>query len=551
MALSTRSLESSAWPRRQFRAPEADRGLLVKPAEHSPIELIARNRSLLENSDTLIGAERLADLRRACRRDVLRNACEYTARLRGVRPEMPSIDDDLVVVGHQPGLFHPGVWLKHWSADAIAKRAGGIALNIVIDNDLCDRLSIDVPVGPASSPRTTAVSLDRDFEERPWEDLRLKEPEAFRDAGQRVCEAMKDWGYEPAACAAWQQIEHIDECDSVVDHLTRIRHKMQLAGGAEMLEVPMRNVARLPSFAQFVAHIVQKIASLSAAYNEGLATYRQLNKLRNDAHPMPNLARERDLFEVPLWIWRAGDQQRRPLWAQPDGCGVRLFDRTGDGDTSPIAFVRDHECDWDMWHRMLTDLDHQGYRVRPRALMTTLFLRLCLADLFIHGIGGAKYDEVTDWIVRHFIGIEPPEFLTVSGTFRLPLKRNASTEADLRRLKRKQRDFVHNPDRHGAVGPLVDEKQALIAEQREAANGNGSRRENRKRYLRLREINEQLASQLSSKSDEFDEQVKVVERDIRANRILDSREYSWTLAEHDTLQQWLNESANRVANGPA
>ena len=38
--------------------------------------------------------------------------------------------------------------------------------------------------------------------------------------------------------------------------------------------------------------------------------------------------------------------------------------------------------------------------LRPRALTLTLFARLCVADFFIHGIGGGKYDEVTDRIIR-------------------------------------------------------------------------------------------------------------------------------------------------------
>ena len=45
--------------------------------------------------------------------------------------------------------------------------------------------------------------------------------------------------------------------------------------------------------------------------------------------------------------------------------------------------------------------------LRPRALTLTLFARVCLGDFFIHGIGGGKYDEVTDAIIRDYFGIEP------------------------------------------------------------------------------------------------------------------------------------------------
>ena len=44
----------------------------------------------------------------------------------------------------------------------------------------------------------------------------------------------------------------------------------------------------------------------------------------------------------------------------------------------------------------------------PACLTLTLFTRLGFADGFIHGIGGGKYDEVTDDIVRRFFRLDPP-----------------------------------------------------------------------------------------------------------------------------------------------
>ena len=65
--------------------------------------------------------------------------------------------------------------------------------------------------------------------------------------------------------------------------------------------------------------------------------------------------------------------------------------------------------------------ERQGQKVRSRALTNTLFARLFLADLFVHGIGGGKYDELTDDIIRRFYGCEPPAFLVLSATRLLPL----------------------------------------------------------------------------------------------------------------------------------
>ena len=53
------------------------------------------------------------------------------------------------------------------------------------------------------------------------------------------------------------------------------------------------------------------------------------------------------------------------------------------------------------------------------ALVTTLFARLVLSDLFIHGIGGAKYDQLTDELIRSFFGLAPPDYLVISATLHL------------------------------------------------------------------------------------------------------------------------------------
>ena len=52
--------------------------------------------------------------------------------------------------------------------------------------------------------------------------------------------------------------------------------------------------------------------------------------------------------------------------------------------------------------------------------MLTCFLRLVVADQFIHGIGGGRYDQVTDrFIARHF-GIAPPAFAVTTATLHFP-----------------------------------------------------------------------------------------------------------------------------------
>ena len=94
----------------------------------------------------------------------------------------------------------------------------------------------------------------------------------------------------------------------------------------------------------------------------------------------------------------AGPPARAGRWS----CGSR-------GEDEPLARAPARPRPRGLLRRRAAqDLPARGVRLRTRALTTTMFARYLLGDLFIHGIGGAKYDELGDEIARGFFGIEPP-----------------------------------------------------------------------------------------------------------------------------------------------
>ena len=146
------------------------------------------------------------------------------------------------------------------------------------------------------------------------------------------------------------------------------------------------------------------------------------------------------------------------------------------------------------WRALVSD----GVKVRPRALTTTLFLRLFVTDLFIHGIGGAKYDEVTDRIVRSFYGVEPPAYAAVSATLMLPWPFPPAHQGDVAVLTRRLRDIEYNPQyflTEGAGG--AGEVHDLIDEKHELVDFSPSNHESRRRkWERIRSLNGALAEYL-------------------------------------------------------
>ena len=553
--MPTNSPLAEDWPRRQFSAPKSDRGVLCRPSGEQTPHLLARNAERFSKSDVTLCDVPLADLRSRARAELLSEAHEFTEQLRGHAIAEPDPIAPLIAAGHQPELYHPGVWLKNFAASRLAARQGGVALNLIVDTDLCTELTVSVPDGSPGSPSLRGVWLDLPARQQPWEDLRVKSPAVLPAAGREIADAMAGWGIEPLAGEFWFDGPSVQSGDCLVHHLTQLRHDRQQAWDAPLLELPMRRLCRTESFALFACSILQRIDELQRHYNDGLATYRELNRLRSSAHPMPDLhvaeVDGRTRHEAPFWVWRAGEHVRRPLWIEQLGCSFRLYDVRDDDHAGAecIGVIRKTDCSPSAWHRLLVDLDQQGVRVRPRALMTTLFLRLCLADLFIHGIGGAKYDEVTDHLFRAFLGIEPPDFLAVSGTLRLPLPTHADSPADRRRLQALRRDLLHNADRHGFGSPeLIERKAKLIADQQAAdASDRRDARANYERFRALKSVNLELAAAASDRRSEVVEELAAVNRRLAANRLLASREFSWTLYPEELLRDWLHEASDAIA----
>jgi hypothetical protein len=226
---------------------------------------------------------------------------------------------------------------------------------------------------------------------------------------------------------------------------------------------------------------------------------------------------------------------------------VRLSDGRDIFARLPISAEGDLESATEILHQ----LPKLGLRFRTRALTTTLFARLCLADLFVHGIGGAKYDEMTDRLIARFFGLPAPGFLTMSCTVHLPLGEPfpASSEEE-QSLRHQLRDLRLNPDRHLPRGSdpslekLIAEKQSLIAAKSAARNAGhldrrGLNRANHDRHQRLMEIRERLNRETAKSQALLESELQCVRQQLQANSILEDREFSFALYPEEKLRPFL------------
>lgn len=505
----------------RYKAPTANDSALVAPTWP---ELLTRLRQPREVEPIAIGGVPLADLAVTARQHLLNAAARYTGGYADIAA--PSAGP-IVLSGHQPELFHPGVWFKNFALDTLAEAAGGVGVHLIIDSDLCRSASILSPTGSLKTPRREPIAYDQRTATIPYEQRRLVDAAAFESFPSRVHEALAPFVAEPLVSELWQHANAVG-CDCLAPLLSTPRHKIERSWGSQTLELPFSEVADSEGFRRLAAEMLLRAEQTAAAYNAALADYRLAHGLKNAAQPLPDLHRQDGWIEAPLWVWSDAAPTRRAIYSRPIGTTIRLTDREGWEVTLPD--------DPDSIVQALAELRKRGVKVRSRALVTTLYGRLVLAELFLHGIGGAKYDQVTDRFAERLLGVRPPEHATMTATVRLPIEHDAPTEANRNELLQTLRDLEYHPERYAPDSEAAAEKQRWVDTPKTPKNA-------AERHAAITTANRTMAASLADHRREVEEQLATTAEDLRVASVLDSREHSFCLFPADNLRERLRKLA--------
>ncbi|MBT5017393.1 hypothetical protein OAH05_00570 [bacterium] len=525
---------------RRYQSPANSGEVLAVPSMTDALVDARMNSQELNQPKLRIGSLGFSNLRIQARSEIISKAVEWTNRVTGQAVACAECSHHaalLFVTGHQPQLAHAGVWAKTFAAAGLAKSSQGLGLNIIVDNDTVGTQAIQVPTGTRENPQYQDVSFDSAQPQQPWEELKIQDRELFESFGERVDTAMAQWGINPLLNEMWSNaIEVSRQTDSMVECLAACRILQERSWGNSNLELPLSEICQTESFIEFLSHILLNSQLFHTSYNEIVSRYRRENGIRNDRHPVPDLQVEEDAFELPFWFWKANDVERGQVFVKQNGAEIQIICKNEVILESNEATLKDD----------LRELQKFG-KLRTRALTTTLFSRLFLADLFIHGIGGAKYDEMTDLLINEFYGIAPPKFLVLSATLHLPIEDFSVTEQEVISLKSKLRDYEFNADRY-LTGPEVDplevKKQKLIEQHWQAQTANLPKRErvqlrrtNRQRHFDLKRVNEELAALAKNDVEQLETQLELANAKLRANTILKNREFSAVIYPENEVHQ--------------
>lgn len=518
---------------RRLRAPQHNGETFFDPP------LITARQTLIDNVERRasrehdVGGRSLQEISAAARAFLIEEARAYTTRYRDV-DEAPKVKDaSIVVTGHQPELYHPGVWIKTFALDQVARDQHAHAIHLLIDNDSTGDCSIRVPTGSIAEPRVESVTLDRNVGDRPYEARAIVDRQVFSSFATRVSKLVAPFVEDPIVNQLWPDAANAaNEHDNLGRCIAQARHRLEGRWGLHTLELPFSRVCDHESFRYFVAHILTEVSRFRDVYNMSLAEYRRVNRVRSHTHPVPPLAIDGEWMEAPFWLWPATEPSRRPLFVRPLSDAVEISDRHDITHRLPLRPGQSAAKAVEQ----LEQLTRNGLRLRPRALLTTMYARVFLCDLFIHGIGGAKYDQLTDAIIERFFGFVPPSFLTATATAKLPIDRTPVGRDDLRHVMQKLRELDFNPQRH--VGELA-EGQRLSRAKMELVTRPVAPDRRRERHLEIAQLNSQLQPFVESLRKSLRIEQEHLKQRLRHEKTLGSREYSFVLFPEQSLRPFL------------
>lgn len=483
-----------------WKAPSEDGQHLLWPDAGDILRQSRENQARLSTSGALIQNVPLAELRRRMR-----------AWIGHTDPQVP-----LIASGHQAELYHPGVWVKDVLANALARRLDAQPFHFAIDTDSPKHLHLRWP--GASMPLTDDPRLHT----AAWTGLLDGPTPAHLNLVEKSFkEGRLGWDFEPMAESFLESLRPMAmQQTPLAAQLTDAIHQLNWSLGLRHHALLVAPLWTSTEYLVFVYHILARADQFADQYNAALAAYRSEQGIVAPGRPMPDLHLAPDRVEAPFWFDDLGGGTRRRLelvrtadgWALDDF----VFDPAADGDTAAA--------------RLLAHLRQRNLRLAPRALTLTLFLRLFVADQFIHGIGGGRYDQVTDRLIHSHFGIEPPAFCVTTVTLYFP-GAQGQKRVNLLPLLQEGRRIRH--------GSFWQEKRDL------AARIASLPRRSRQRRDLYYQMHDRLADAVSSRMHDWSARLDNATRQQTRQKTLFDRELFFALQPEERLRQTITHYARQ------
>lgn len=565
-----------------YEVPGKDKEIFLDPPINRIPDLLAANRKKMLDYGFKVAGIPFQVVREKTRKDILYMSQRYTAKIQslfcnnqkegyfsvrnGNQNEMRSgergdkthgkeitmdckaiRDIAIIQTGHEPVLYYPGIWIKNHLIHYLSEKLNGIGVNMIVDNDACNAGFLFMPVLSHEQASVQKVMLVEGKAKMAYEEVVFNDLRKIMQFREEVLALFRKNATNQRVKTANEGMQTMFEwftdaitryynrgCTDMAGLLTAVRCALEKEFCIHNLEVPVSRIGDIEGFSCFLLHIIYDASRFAEIYNNTLHEYRHVHNIRTKANPMPDLVITENLIEIPFWVWTTGGN-RMKCFVVNEKESIKVTD----GSETLITLSKNEAVPQ---HRArLKDLTKKGIKLRPRAITTSMFSRLLFSDIFVHGIGGAKYDVITDAIIREYFGVIPPGFITVSATLFLPLEACDLDITDLQRRQHEIQDIWYNPGRYASneiqrnteFMQKAEEKQALLKAMAGCSAGD------KKQYFnRIRELNAQMHHLMRDEILRREEDVKKMEDKRLYNEVVRFREYPIYLYPMPVLQKY-------------
>lgn len=507
--------------------------VFIHPEPSKWLTFLAENRLILNKNIY----ERLKS-----RHELLGIARDYTQTMMDWT-DVSDVSKDIIATGHQATWHHCGIWAKNLATCKFAEVVDGSRLHIVLDHDICDTALVLPKLKLDGYWKAERFEIESEQEPIPLEFRRPPPKNSIkvffdtitRERQGKLCNDI--W----SECLA-HGVNKIPYFHSIADLITYFQSMLNFKLGLNMIYLPISKLSESEAFIDFAISIILDAFRFARTYNKAIIKQLCSSEInRRDTIPHLRFDRTKKSIQLPFWL-QSTNGKRTSLCVSLErdnrieiGNDTNVFDRLDSSSRIGKA---------DQLRNMLQRL---GYRLRPKAVSLTAFIRLYLVDWFVHGVGGSLYEPVTDYVIENYFGTRQLKYGVATCTQTLPQFDSVTSFSEsISQLRHELQNMKHNPERYidesvlnqEPIASLLHAKKDKIAQTKSRSAPTSLRNA---AWKSLRQINESLSKYTEKAERKIERKILECEKDKVSRKVCNCREYFFGLFSESKLHQ-LSES---------
>lgn len=409
-----------------------------------------------------------------------------------------------IASGHQPYIFHPGIWAKIIFLNFFDYKK----IFITNDSDVKEGLFIDIPIFDIKWRKIREYiylnSEKKTFEE--YDFYKFKEGiefflKRFKELEKFIKEDIKE--------KILIFTKSLNEYENFVSSIIFTRRNFEK--NIKYEERIVSEISKEDNFLKFFLYFFYEGEKIFDIYNKSLEEYRILKNIKKEGEPFPFLFKYDDFYEIPFWIIKNG---RKKIFKNKD------------------SLYAENEKITDLSFDFEKDIEKiKNLKIRPRALTLSIYQRIFLSDLFIHGIGGTRYDEFTEKFFENAFNLKMPEFIFITGTFYLFQGEPSDLSFKISELIEKKNFLTYHPEKFLKNDPLVNEKLKLVEEIKNC------KRNKREISKKIKNINERLREKIDGILKEIEKEIEILMEKKEEEKVKYYREYPYFYFDYERIKK--------------